>query len=330
MATTHYLKMYKRDVEDRLGISLQPGSGMQVFVKAVVPSGAAEAAGVMLGDEVVTIDGFPVESALDAARKLRDCCGVVEIRVERGAEDVKLNDDSQLDETEDGLSEPSEDDIVGEWEQYLEWMIDRIWCREEELRQCQQDSASALAVSMMSVSEPAPPSEEQMADANIMAEYMEAMAIFAQQQQDRLASLDAEAEENREASSALMLCATRRAELEALLERVQFLNEADADRVEAIWQELSSGGESDGGADDDEGAEATTDEQGMPPLSKALRDLSLNTQPSLERVRPSKSVQRLQRARSCSGGNALSSPARPMLAKRPDFDDEVGCLVHPI
>lgn len=320
------INLYKATVDGKLGISLQPGKEERtVMVKSLVAGGAAEVCGIVRGDEVLAIGGMPVSSALDAARYLRESTGSISIRVERGGSHVKSpsNDSDAYAETEEGDSEdfsdePSEEDVVSEWEQYLDWMIDRIVQREEELRECQQETAGALAQSMLSIHEPKPPAEEDMDDPAVMQQFMEAMAVYAQQQQDRLAGLVAEAEENREASAALLLCTTRRNELEGFLERVHLLTEIDAERIEEIWQELSTGGENAHDDEDEAPEEPAEASEGASATSSALHRLRENS-------KQLRLAQRLQRARSGSSVRKATVSKLSVIAP-----DEVGCLIHPI
>jgi hypothetical protein len=181
-----------------------------------------------------------------------------------------------------------------------------------------------------------------MEDPEAMQLYMEAMAVYAQQQRNRLTELDGAQEaidENRDASAALLLCTTRRQELEVLLGRVHTLTEQDAERIEEIWQELS-GGLEDEEADVQEQGEEQGDDADESLILEATK-LALGSrsgprshaqlhvpEPSsaLERLREhSKHVrlnQRLQRARS---GKMGAKPSAVTLAS----DDEVGCQIHP-
>ena len=332
------VSLYKRTRDDKIGISLQPGGkeaargrgrgrlDEPVVVKALVAGGAAAVSGILVGDAVLAIDGEPVSSALDAASSLRDLVGRIRVSVERSDGLAMITGEET--ESDDGLSdEPSEDDIVGEWEQYLEWMVSRIMEREEELRLCQHETADALAESMLTIVEPSPPAEEDMADPLVMGQYMEAMAAYAQQQQQRLAHLDGEAEENREASAALLLCTARRQELEAILERVHVLNEEDSERIEAIWLELAGDPEDgEAGEGDSDGSEA--EEAERQEECSAMGRVRVGSKQQLI-------AQRLQRARSSSligaSRGAMRGPSAAVgAAVEPDEDDEVGCLIHPL
>jgi len=321
------VRLYKASSDDRLGISLQAGKLGSVQVKGLVAGGVAEASGLLVGDEVLSICDTPVDSALEAARVLRESIGSINVRVEHrdacaespGGSYAETEDDNS---EHDNSDEPSDEDIVWEWEQYLDWMIERILAREEELKDCQQETADALAQSMLSIVEPTPPSEEDMANPEVMQMYMEEMAVYAQQQQDRLIHLDDEAEENREASAALMLCVARRQELEGLLDHVHLLTEADAERIEEIWQELSRGSEM-----GDSLAETAAEEPSPAQELDSEPSLPLGKGGALARLRENgkqlRIAQRLQRA---SSAGSVASPAK-LKAVEPD---EVGCLIHPM
>jgi|LauGreDrversion4_1035100.scaffolds.fasta_scaffold05061_1 hypothetical protein len=351
------ITVFKHTRDDRLGISLETGDKENVVVvKALAPGGRAEICGILAGDEVLSIGGTPYASALEAARALRESDGSVNVRVERrsglslsacnlsnrsGPTYSETNSD-EVGDSDEYSDEHSDEDIVGQWEEYLDWMIVRIMEREDELRECQEETADALVQSMLAIREPEPPSDADMEDPEAMQLYMEAMAVYAQQQRNRLTELDGAQEaidENRDASAALLLCTTRRQELEVLLGRVHTLTEQDAERIEEIWQELS-GGLEDEEADVQEQGEEQGDDADESLILEATK-LALGSrscprshaqlhvpEPSsaLERLREhSKHVrlnQRLQRARS---GKMGAKPSAVTLAS----DDEVGCQIHP-
>ena len=114
------------------------------------------------------------------------------------------------------------------------------------------------------------------------------------------------------------------------------LTEADAERIEDIWQELS-GGLEDGEEqldeevdEDDEAFEAQVREATQRALGPGAHAEAseAKTSSALERLREnSKQVrltQRLQRARSGSMG------AKPSAVPSAMAPDEVGCLIHPL
>ena len=76
----------KRFADERLGISFAPmdcGNDAVVHVTALHPLGEAFAAGMRLTDRVLSINGEPVKSALDAARSLREVVGDLCLCIER-------------------------------------------------------------------------------------------------------------------------------------------------------------------------------------------------------------------------------------------------------
>ena len=173
------ITVFKHTRDDRLGISLEPGNKENVVVvKALAPGGRAEICGILAGDEVLSIGGTPVFSALEAARALRESDGSVKVRVERrsglslsacnlsnrsGPTYSETNSD-EVGDSDEYSDEHSDEDIVGQWEEYLDWMIVRIMEREDELRECQEETADELAQSMLAISEPEPPSDADMED----------------------------------------------------------------------------------------------------------------------------------------------------------------------
>ena len=241
------MRLHKHLAQDKIGISLMPGTGTVVEVRDVVMDGPAELAGIRAGDVIWLLNGEPCVDALEAARVLRESKGTLTLYLERYTPDAAIADREHYgggtDATDlDDSASDADDQETWEWDEYLEWMIARIEEREKELRACQCHTADVLASSVGTLTEPAPPSEESMADPMQMEAYMEALASFQQQQQKQLVLMDVEAEENREATAALALLACRRAELEQILMDVEMLTDADADRVEAIWSELSYDG----------------------------------------------------------------------------------------
>lgn len=357
--------MHKDSPDERLGISFEPCTG-DVLVRAVQPDGVAHKSGIVVGDTLLTLNGERCTDALVVARQLRESSGRMVLCVERlqpldeqgtdSASSMSASaDDDDVEEAEEGEEgeEGEEDaDWGGEWEEYLAWMIDCVETREAELVSCQERTADALAERMKMTAEPPPPSEEEMQDPERLQAYMEAMAAFAQRQQESLSSLEMEAEDNREATAALALLSARRQELELLHDRAYCLTQTDADRISDIWRELSYEGEEGSDKLDGEAQEMESgigDSDGLStvpalcnkraePLSDFTQSALNGAQSVLSRVRSGKAemlvAQRLARARSGSAGSVLGSPVKGgpacMGLMAGWGDDEVGCSIHPL
>ena len=157
-------------------------------------------------------------------------------------------------------------------------------------------------------------------------------AAAQQLEQQRLEQLDAEREENREATAALSILTARRRELQTLLDGVYDLSDDEADRVESIWRELAT---SDAHEDlfcaSEDEASLTEDSENSAQLDEAgVHDTPDGHE--LDRVKSAHKeslvAQRLQRARSHS--HTCRSSRMPPPACGGDDDDESGCLVHPL
>jgi len=357
------LHVHKHAQDERLGISFEPPPCEEVLVRAVAPEGVAQKTGIVVGDTIISIDGERCTDALLVAKRLRESshCKMV-LCLERHLADSIKQQTADEDEAATSLSYSDDDDVEdqeegeedwgAEWQEYLGWMIDCVETREAELVSCQERTADALAERMKMTAEPPPPSEEEMQDPERLQAYMEAMAAFAQRQQESLSSLEMEAEDNREATAALALLSARRQELELLHDRAYCLTQTDADRISDIWRELSYEGEE--GSDNPDG-EAQELESGIgasdglstdPALcnkqAEPLYDFTQSTlngaQSVLSRVRSGKAemlvAQRLARARSGSAGSVLGSPVKRgpacMGLMAGWGDDEVGCSIHPL
>ena len=188
----------------------------------------------------------------------------------------KLAAADECDETEDGeeeydFEEEDEEDercassTAEEWQEWLTWMLTRIEARESELIDLQQSTADELAISMREECEepPEPPSEADFANPAAMEAYMEAMAAYSMRQQAALQQSEAQdaMDDNREATAAIAILASRRQELQACLERVCEMTEEDAARVEEIWRELAHEGSDDEGSGEEEYENGDADEE---------------------------------------------------------------------
>uniref|UniRef100_A0A7S4M9X4 PDZ domain-containing protein n=1 Tax=Prymnesium polylepis TaxID=72548 RepID=A0A7S4M9X4_9EUKA len=92
-SSTHVL-LRKAHAHDRVGVSFAPepihdtGSAVEPpTVTALHPNGQAAAAGLRLGDRVISINGRPLTSALQAAEALRESVGTLHLGVERSTTD---------------------------------------------------------------------------------------------------------------------------------------------------------------------------------------------------------------------------------------------------
>lgn len=293
--TTSNLCVFKHSIDDKLGVSFFADEHPYVRVRMVHPEGLAAVSGLQPDDVVLSINSHPCDSALHAARLLRESSGELWLTVERDLT-CDVGDDEECSEmmlspprrlfsppkskdevSQDGgnetaAAEDEEEDTydeasADEWNEWLWWMIERIHAREAELSVLQQTTADELAAVMTEAEDeqpPSPPDEAAMADPVVMEQYMNAMAEYSVRQRDRLTAVDADnnelIEENREATAALNLLVARREELDNYRERVHELTEEDASRIEEIWRELARDGDEESGEEGVEGDELV-DEQ---------------------------------------------------------------------
>ena len=97
------IRVYKRSVDDRLGVSFYSEEHPAARVRLVQPGGLAAQSGLKADDTLLAVNGASCATALDAARMLRDCSGDLCLSVERFLS-CSVNDSD--DESDSVLSPP--------------------------------------------------------------------------------------------------------------------------------------------------------------------------------------------------------------------------------
>lgn len=160
------LRCFKSDSEEKLGVSFFADEPV-VRVRLVHKGSLAAFCGLQPDDVVMAINGVPCETALDAARTLRNGKGELWLSVERRLSCYVGDDDEEDEDAECMLSPPRrlfsppksgeseaaaeeepdasyDEASAEEWHEWLFWMTERIRAREAELSELQQRTAEVL------------------------------------------------------------------------------------------------------------------------------------------------------------------------------------------
>mmetsp|Transcript_42235 Transcript_42235/g.105202 ORF Transcript_42235/g.105202 Transcript_42235/m.105202 type:complete len:469 (-) Transcript_42235:458-1864(-) len=188
--TTTVVHLKKESPHDRLGLSFAPDTAdapaRVVQITAIQPNGKAMDAGLLLGDIVLSINGKPPQSSLEAAKLLRDSCGDIWLCIERP---------EPPNEAGDGVGEregdgESEEDVLETARQDLEdldFLLGRLKEHEGNLIVRHDETAMQLEAAMKGA-EAEPPAllEEEMHNSEKVAAYMVAMGAYSTRQKLQL------------------------------------------------------------------------------------------------------------------------------------------------
>jgi len=193
VATTTVVHLHKGEPTDRLGLSFAPDEDVpkgMIVIKALNPQGAASQSGLLLEDRVLSINGAPLSSSLEAAKMLRDSTGDIWMAVERGLGAPEAQGGAD----EEGEGEPldtARQDIAD-----LDFLQERLKQHEGNLLQRQEETAAELERLMRACEPPPMPTDAEMLDQDKVAEYMMQMGAYSAKQQMQLEDHGALVEEN--------------------------------------------------------------------------------------------------------------------------------------